>query len=84
LAVEVKENKKLFYKYINSRRRDKENRHPLLYAAGKLTTEDKEKAEVLSAFFTSVFKCETNYHQGTQPPNLEVWDGEQNKPPRFR
>ena len=71
-----REQKTFFYKYINSKRRAKENLHPFVDAAVNTTTEDKEKAEVLNAFFTSVFKSETNYHQGTQPPDLEVWDGE--------
>jgi len=45
----VKEIKKHFYKYINSMLRAKENLHSLLDAAGNVTTENKEKAEVLSA-----------------------------------
>ncbi|XP_068516536.1 1-acylglycerol-3-phosphate O-acyltransferase PNPLA3-like [Anas acuta] len=45
-----------------------------------MTTEDKEKAEILYAFFTSVFNSQTSYPWGTQPPDLKVWDGEQNKP----
>jgi len=72
LAVGVKENKKLFYKYINSKRRAKENLHPLLDMAGYVTTEDKEKAEVLNAFFTSIFKSQTSYPQGTRLSELEV------------
>ena len=32
-----------------------------------MTTEDKEKAEVLNAFFTSAFKSQTNYPWGTLP-----------------
>jgi len=31
---------------------------------GGVTTENKEKAEVLNAFFTSAFKSQTNYPQG--------------------
>ena len=46
-----------------------------------MTTVDKEKVEVLSVFFTSVFRSQTNYPQGTPSPDLEVWDGEQNKAP---
>ena len=55
LATAVKENKKSFYKYIISKRRTKENFHPLLDAVGNVTTEDKDNAEVLNAFFTSAF-----------------------------
>ena len=61
LAAGVKRSKKLFYKYINSKRRTRENLHSLLNEAGNVTTEDKEKAEVLNAFFMSVFKSQTSY-----------------------
>jgi len=81
LATVVKENKKLLYKYINSKRRAKESLHPLLDASWNVTTGNKEKAEVLGAVFTSVFKSQTSYPWGTLPPGLEVLDGEQNKPP---
>jgi len=47
---------------------------------GNMTTENKEKAEVLNAFFTSVCKSQTNNPWHTLPPDLEVWDREQNKP----
>ena len=84
LAVGVKENKTFFYKYIYSKRRAKESLHPLPDAAGNVTTEDKEKAEVLNAFFTSVFKSQTSYPQGTPLSYLVLLAGEQTKPPRFR
>ena len=45
-----------------------------------MTTEDKEKAEVLSAFFTSAFNSQISYPQGTLRPDLEVWDAMQNTP----
>ena len=79
LAIGVKEKKKLFYKYISSKRA-KENLHPLVDLAVNKTTEDKEKAEAHSAFFTSIYKSQTGYPWRTLPSDLEVSDGEQNKP----
>ncbi len=81
LATAAKENKKSFYKYISGKRRSKENFYPLLDAVGNVTTEDKEKAEVLNAFFTSAFNSQISYLEGTLHPDLEVWDGTQNTPP---
>jgi len=55
--------------------------HLLLDVRGNIANKDEEKAEVLNAAFTSVFKSQTGYPQGSQPPVLEDREGEQNKPP---
>ncbi|RMB93973.1 hypothetical protein DUI87_29559 [Hirundo rustica rustica] len=58
LAKDIKDKKKSFYEYISSKRKIKENVGPLLNPMGVLVTEDTEKAELLNAFFASVFTAE--------------------------
>ena len=84
LAAKVKGNKKLFYKFINSKTRTRENLHSLLDEAGNVTTEDKEKADVLNAFFTSAFKRQTGYPQVSPLSDLAALAGEQTKPPTIQ
>ena len=56
LARDVKK-KKGFIKYISSKRKARDNVGPLLNEAGVLVTENAEKAELLNAFFASVFSA---------------------------
>ena len=49
-----------------------------------MTTEEKEKAEVLNAFFTSVFESQTSYPQVSPLSDLAVSAGEQTKPPMIQ
>jgi len=82
LGTVVRDNKKYFYNYINNKKRAKENLHHLLDVRGNIASKDEEHtAEVLHAFFASVFNTQTGYSLGSQPPVLEDRDGEQNKPP---
>ncbi|XP_068531176.1 uncharacterized protein [Anas acuta] len=59
LAKEIKDNKKGFFKYVSSKRKTRDNVSPLLNEGGVLVTGDTEKAEILNAFFASVFAPRT-------------------------
>lgn len=52
LEREIKDNKKSFFKYINSKRKSKENVVSLLNELGALMTEDTEKASLLQSLPT--------------------------------
>ncbi|CAM5174769.1 unnamed protein product [Natator depressus] len=55
LARDVKSNKKGFFRHVSNKKKVKESVGPLLNEGGNLVTEDVEKANVLNAFFASVF-----------------------------
>lgn len=76
-----KRQQKQVSKYINNKKTAKENVHSLLDVAGNIATKDEEKAEILIAFFASVFNSQTYNPQGIQLTVLEKREREQNKPP---
>ena len=49
---------------------------------GNIVTKDEEKAEVLKAFFGSVFNSKTSCSRGPQPPEAEDSDREQKEIPK--
>ena len=75
LASAIKDNK-----YVNNKRKTRESLHPLLDAGGNMATSDEEKAEVLNAFFASVFNNKTSCTEGIQPPQPEDRDWEKDSP----
>lgn len=77
LARNVRDSKKVFYKFINSKRKTTENVGLLLNAAREPMTNDLEKAEVLSAFFASIFTRKTVLRESQAPETRgKVWDKE--------
>ncbi|RMC12732.1 hypothetical protein DUI87_10257 [Hirundo rustica rustica] len=80
-ATSVKDNKKCFYKYINGKRKSKANLCLLLDEGGNFVTADVEKAEVLNAFFASVFSGKTTCLQDNCSLGLVDGVREQNGPP---
>ncbi|KAK4823788.1 hypothetical protein QYF61_006510 [Mycteria americana] len=72
LAKDVKDNKKSFYRYVDDKRKTRENVGPLLSKMWELVTRNMEKAEVLNAFFTSVFTSKTSLQEPQVPETREV------------
>lgn len=77
LARNVKGKKKRTYKYINSKRKPKENMGPQLNEVGALVTEDTEEPEVLNTFFASVLNGKTGFQKYQVPKTRgKVWSKE--------
>lgn len=58
LVSNIKSNPKAFYSYVSSRSKPKEGVSNLTKSDGSLTNTDREKAEILNSFFSSVFTKE--------------------------
>lgn len=68
----VRDNEKTFHKYAGSKRRAEDSLHHLLNTEGSVVTKDDEKADVLNAFFVTVFNINIRCPQNMQPSELEV------------
>lgn len=74
--MDVKHNRKAFYKHFHNKSRAKEKLHPLLLGGANIGTKDEKKSEVLNAFCASAFNSKSSCWS-TRPPELENRDGEQ-------
>ncbi|CAM4558081.1 unnamed protein product [Caretta caretta] len=72
LARDVKSNRKGFFRYVGNKKKAKESVGPLLNEGGNLVTEDVEKANVLNAFFASVFTNKVSSH--TAALGITKWE----------
>ncbi|KAJ7407607.1 rna-directed dna polymerase from mobile element jockey-like [Pitangus sulphuratus] len=73
-ARDVKDNKKGFLKYISSKTKSWENVDLLLNGVGALVTENTEKADLLDAFFASVFTVKAKSHESQiLKTRVKVW-----------
>jgi len=62
LAKGEEENTKVFYMYINQKRKVQEGIPPKASNTGRLATMNKEKAEVFNNIFASVFTTDCSSH----------------------
>ena len=72
IASQAKTNPKAFWKHVNSKRKCRENVAALQKEDGSLATEDKEKADLLINFFSSVMTEEDKSNLS----NIDITPGE--------
>ena len=72
----MEDKKKIFYKYIIGKRRDKKNLYSLWDVYETIVNTDEEKADALSSLFNSKTGCP----QDKCSPELVDEDREQNRP----
>jgi len=74
LAKEIKDNKKGFFKYVNSKRKTRENMGPLLNEGVVLISGGAKEMEMLNSFFTSVFTAKIPPQESWTPEVHErIW-----------
>lgn len=78
LTSSVKENKKIFNKYMRKKRKIQDNLCPLLYSRINRVVKKGEKDEILNTFFASACRRKTSCLLDTHPTELEDRDGKQN------
>lgn len=71
LATAMRGKKNGFYRYINNKRKAKENVHPLFDAVKNIAVQYAEKGEIFSAFFASIFNNKIHYAEGIQPSDRD-------------
>lgn len=74
--MDVKHNKKPFYKLSQQKERQGKTPSPLLLVGANIVTKDEKMSEVINAFFASAFNSKSGCCS-TRPPELENRDGEQ-------
>ncbi|KAK4827397.1 hypothetical protein QYF61_017802 [Mycteria americana] len=83
LDKDVKNNNKEFFRYVSSKQKHRADIGPLLNKAGKLVTNNVDKAELLNTFFASVFNAvagpqitgSSSYNKTHVDPPRDILDG---------
>jgi hypothetical protein len=78
LVNSIKQNPKSFYSYVRSRAKTKDKVGPLKDQNGKLVLDDKDRAQLLNTFFSSVF-TEENMTQIPEVKNRDDTGGDDEK-----